>query len=165
MLDPARECAPKEGEHGVYRETYRSYEAIDVHERYGKGAQRNYATGIYYLLGAKDYSAWHRVQSDEMWHHYASQAAKIMMLDANTKEYTEVLVGSVLSGHQPQFLVKLGTWFAAHVLHEDNDNAFELSGCTVAPGFDFADFELAQRDALSAEFPEHHEIIRSYTSQ
>jgi len=151
-------------EGGYYRETYRSDEQIRVHDRYGEGATRAYSTGIYYLLGAQDYSAWHQVQSDEMWHHYAGHPVKIMMLDPKTKHYAETVVGSVLAGHQPQCVVKRGTWFAAHVLHEGNDNAFALNGCTVAPGFDFADFTLAKGDVLCAEFPEHHAMIQRYAS-
>ena len=95
-----------------------------------------------------------------MWY-YAGHPVKIMMLDPKTKHYAETVV-AVLAGHQPQCVVKRGP-VCCPCAHEGNDNVM-LNGCTVAPGFDFADFTLAKGDVLCAEFPEHQAIIQRYAS-
>lgn len=143
-------------EGGFYRETYRAEESIaraSLPKRFA-GA-RSFSTGIYFLLRSQDFSAFHRIQCDEMWHYYAGSSLSIYVL--NKSGLTTHQLGTRLEeGERPQVVIPAGHWFAAQVLPP---NSYVLAGCTVAPGFDFADFEMAKRDALMNEFPGEREII------
>ncbi len=147
-------------EGGWYRENYRSDDEIPeigLPERYG--GKRSFCTAIYFMLEKSDFSAFHRVKSDEIWHHYAGSAVTIHQI-SSTGEYSSVQLGSdIESGQQFQFTVPAGRWFAAEI----STGAFSLVGCTVAPGFDFADFEMAEREALLQSYPEHSVLIYRLT--
>src|SRR4051794_37061347 len=134
-------------EGGFFKEMYRATEGIDpdaLPKRF-KGA-RSFSTAIYYLLRQGDFSAFHRIQSDECWHFYAGQTLLIHMIDADG-EYSCIKLGANLeAGETFQFVVPARAWFAAEPGSEGN---FALVGCTVAPGFDFADFELADKQSLT----------------
>ena len=144
-------------EGGYYSETYRSELRIEVPEL----GERNCATGIYFLLTANSFSAFHKVAHDEMWHFYLGAPIELHEIDHQGKLHS-VLIGNELDQNQvPQYVVKGGHWFASRVL--PGSGAFSLAGCTVAPGFDFADFELADRDSLMQMFPEHAELIKELT--
>jgi predicted cupin superfamily sugar epimerase len=137
-------------EGGFYRETYRAAQLVPTDR-----GLRSAATAILYLLRAGDFSALHRIRSDEVWHFHAGDPLEVCWLDADTRA-----AGSfVLSIDHPQDVVPAGRWFGARVL----GSSFSLVGCTVAPGFDFADFELAKRDALLQAFPDHQAMIDSLT--
>lgn len=129
-------------EGGFYRETYRSALTLDLPD----GRRRAAATAIHYLLPAGAWSTWHRVASDEIWHHYDGGALRLHLLGAGTRR---------LWSGDPQAVVPAGVWQAA----EPEDRAV-LCGCTVAPGFDFADFELGHAEALVAAYPEQEALIR-----
>ena len=129
-------------EGGFYRETYRSALTLDL----PGGRRRAAATAIHYLLPAGTWSAWHRVASDEVWHHYDGGALRLHLLGSGTRR---------LHRGEPQLLVPAGVWQAA----EPEDGPV-LCGCTVAPGFDFADFELGHADDLVAAYPEDEALIR-----
>ena len=148
-------------EGGYYRETYRSPSHLSVNGLFpGFEGQRNIATAIYFLIEQGNFSAFHKIKSDETWHFYAGQALEVIEID-ESGNLIHTLVGSQMhSGEQFQYTVKAGRWFASRVAATGH---FSLVGCTVAPGFDFADFEMAKRDALIMEFPQHQAIILALT--
>ena len=147
-------------EGGHYRELYRSAEehpAAALPARYG-GA-RAYGTGIYYLLRAGERSRFHRIKSDELWHHYAGGPVAVHLLhDDGTHQ--RMVLGPPPQGDGWQIVVPQGVWFAAEVL---DDAGYALVGCTVAPGFEYADFELADGAALRARYPQHAALIARLT--
>jgi predicted cupin superfamily sugar epimerase len=110
-------------------------------------------------LRSQDRSLFHRIQSDELWHFHAGSALSIFILDQERLEISK-LGSNIDRGESLQVIVPAGKWFGALV---DNPDDYTLSGCTVAPGFDFADFEMATRDELLQEFPAHREIIVKLT--
>ena len=149
-------------EGGFYKETYRSSMMLPVHQQNEAfHGPRPASTGIYYLLGAGDFSAFHRIQSDEMWHYYEGDAITIHMIH-NDGLYQAVELGSdVEKGEAFQLVVPAGVWFAAELspkANEDSDS-YCLAGCTVSPGFDFEEFEMADGYMLKNAFPEHRETI------
>lgn len=147
-------------EGGWFKETYRSHEKIDASalpDRFN-GA-RFVCTAIYYLLEQGDFSALHRIKSDEIWHFYTGVPLCIHVFEPDGR-YRAVLIGADPAADQQfQFVVPAGCWFGAE---PDGDGA-SLVGCTVAPGFDFADFELADQKELLLKYPEHSEVIRRLT--
>ncbi|MBO6525122.1 MAG: cupin domain-containing protein [Balneolaceae bacterium] len=148
-------------EGGFYKETYRSKGIIkqgSTPENFD--GDRNYSTGIYFLLTSDNFSAFHRIKQDEMWHFYEGSPLTIHMIDV-TGHYSFQRLGLDLKNHeQPQFTVPKNVWFASEV---EDPNTYCLTGCTVAPGFDFTDFELAERKALIKAYPQHKEVIHRLT--
>ena len=136
-------------EGGHFRETFRSAQR-------GSGG-RSASTAIWYLLESGDFSSWHRVSSDEVWHHYDGAPLVLWMLTDAGLERT-VLGRDWAAGERPQAVVPAGVWQAAEPL-----GAFALCGCTVAPGFEFADFELGSRAQLLERFPLQPEAITRLT--
>ena len=148
-------------EGGFYRETYRSEEGISkdtLPERFG--GDRSFCTGIYFLLPANTFSAFHRIKSDEMWHFYAGGTLEILVIHPDQTLETILLGANPENGEVFQAVVPANCWFASRPA-EGSDYA--LVGCTVAPGFDFTDFELARGSELSAAFPQHAETILALT--
>jgi uncharacterized protein len=144
-------------EGGWYRETYRSRERVEaaaLPPRFGAG--RVLSTAIYYLLRAGERSALHRIKSDEIWHHYAGDAVTLWLLEAPGAARAERLGGD----GEPQIVVPAGAWYGARVL---DGGAYALMGGTVAPGFEFADFELADRATLRAGWPAQRAVIEDLT--
>jgi predicted cupin superfamily sugar epimerase len=141
-------------EGGFFRETYRS--AVGV-SRDVSGETRSASTAIYYLLCDGAHSAWHRIRSDEVWHFYAGEPLLVHVLEESGKLTTHRL-GNPLThpGTVFQAVVTAGLWFAAEC---EDPAAFALVGCTVAPGFEFSEFELADIDALRGAYPAHAEFI------
>jgi uncharacterized protein len=148
-------------EGGFYRETYRSAEEIPGEGLPGRfGGKRNFATAIYFLIEQHNFSALHKIKSDETWHFYAGNALEVIEID-EAGILKSTLVGNNLeAGELFQYTVKANTWFGSRV---KTGGSFSLVGCTVAPGFDFADFEMGQRDKLVELFPAHQNIIRELT--
>jgi predicted cupin superfamily sugar epimerase len=148
-------------EGGFFRETYRSVGSIhqDSLDPAYQGA-RNYSTCIYFLLTSEVFSAFHRIRQDEIWHFYEGSPIDLHVI-AEDGSYSKTVIGrDIAQGQVPQFVVPGGSWFAATVIQPE---AYSLLGCTVAPGFDFLDFELPTRDALSGRFPQHQELIHGLT--
>jgi uncharacterized protein len=141
-------------EGGFYRETYRSAERV---VRAATGDQGDASTAIYYLLCDGAYSTWHRIRSDEVWHFYTGGRLDVHVLQASSGLTTHRL-GNILDDDRAAFqaVVPAGAWFAAECVHP---GAFALAGCTVAPGFEFADFELADASALAKAFPQHADLV------
>ena len=150
-------------EGGYYRVTYQSTLTIaqDALPSTFHG-DRCASTAIYFLLAEGDFSAFHRLASDELWHFYAGSALIVYVIDPEGN-YSELQLGDGFeAGEVFQAVVKAGSWFASRL----KDSAgFALVGCTVAPGFDFADFEMAKRSELTAAYPEHRKLIEELTRQ
>lgn len=141
-------------EGGFYRETFRSSEQVT---RSGRSDLRSASTAIYYLLCNRAYSAWHRIRSDELWHFYAGDSILIHVIDANGELHTHRLGNALAdSAADYQATVRAGDWFAAELLDPDS---YAFAGCTVAPGFEFSEFELADVKRLSEAYPAHARLI------
>lgn len=146
-------------EGGYYKETYRSSLATTIE---GFASERNVSTGIYFLLQRGNFSAFHKIKSDEMWHFYAGDPLLVHMLPSDGS-YTCVTIGNNINNHQTfQFVVPANTWFASEPAPQA---AFSLVGCTVAPGFDFADFEMAKAKDLVQQFPAQEALIKRLCRQ
>jgi len=117
-------------------------------------------TAVYFLLQGDDFSALHRIRSDEIWHFYRGSSLTVCSIDASGGLTRSRLGLDIEGGETPQLVVRAGCWFGAHL---ETTATFALVGCTVAPGFDFRDFELGRRNELLAEFPQHADIIRRLT--
>lgn len=148
-------------EGGAFRETYRAplmigHQALPA----GFSGPRNASTGIYFLLEDGDFSAFHRIAADEMWHFYDGTTLYIYEIRPDGALLVHKLGRNPEQGEQLQLVIPAGSWFASCV---EETGGFALAGCTVAPGFDFADFELADRVALSALFPQHKGLIALLT--
>ncbi len=142
-------------EGGYYRETYRAAEAIDAAHLPARFAgSRSFSSAIYFLLEAGNFSAFHRIKSDECWHFYAGDPLEVHMIAPNGHWQTVLIGGMDTPGAVYQYVVPAGYWFASQT-----SGTYSLVGCTVAPAFDFADFELAIASELIALFPEHAEKI------
>lgn len=150
-------------EGGFYKETYRSKEEIPKKALYpGFSGDRSYATAIYFLLTAGNFSAWHKINSDEGWHFYEGDGLRVHMLSPKG-EYSYFDLGlDLASGQQPQFYVPRGYYFASEVL---DGGAYALVGCTVAPGFDFSEFELPSRANMLDLYPKHAQVIKALTRE
>jgi predicted cupin superfamily sugar epimerase len=150
-------------EGGYFRETYRSAERIAgaaLPARFP--GDRAFATAVYFLLTRDAFSAFHRIRSDELWHFYAGDAVTLAILDADGAGglTTESLGRDPQRGELPQVVIPAGAWFAAEVA---SSGSYALVGCTVAPGFDFADFELGDRRSLVAQYPQHRGVVERLT--
>ncbi|MFN3851062.1 MAG: cupin domain-containing protein [Spirosomataceae bacterium] len=148
-------------EGGYFAETYRSKESISKDALPARfSGDRSYSTGIYFLLEGHHFSAFHQIQSDEMWHFYAGNPLNVYYIDFEGNLNTIKLGNNPENGEVFQAVVPAGVWFGSKPLLPDG---YSLVGCTVAPAFDFADFELADRTALIGEFPQHRAIIELLT--
>lgn len=143
-------------EGGWYRETWRDARQVRAE---GFDGPRSASTAIYFLLAAENFSALHRIRSDEVWHHYAGDDIEVTTLAADGIRRT-LLVGHHAPGATPQAVVPAGEWFGSRVAP---GGRWALVGCTVAPGFEFGDFEMAGRATLTAQYPVHAEIIAALT--
>ena len=143
-------------EGGYYQETYRSGTILKK-EVLPKGfnGDRNICTSIYFLLPHGERSLFHRIRSDEMWHYHAGSSISIYVIyDGNLTIHR---VGpDVLAGEKFQVVIPAGAWFGALCNQKDS---FTLAGCTVSPGFDFNDFELAERTKLLSLYPQYRDEI------
>lgn len=143
-------------EGGYYKETYRSSETIPagtLPDRFT--GDRYYSSAIYFLLEQGNFSAFHRIQSDECWHFYAGDTLWVHMI-APDGHLTTIDLGNQ-PGTVYQAVVPAGYWFASETAPGGD---FSFVGCTVAPAFDFADFELANGYQLSQQFPRHSKLIQ-----
>jgi predicted cupin superfamily sugar epimerase len=157
-IDRLQLTAHPEG--GFYKETYRSEEHIPVSglpERFG--GHRNFSTAIYFLLRSQDRSQFHRIKSDELWHYHAGVSLSIYILKDHQLKIRK-LGPHLDQGDSLQIVIPSGCWFGAKAVQPDS---YTLSGCTVAPGFDFQDFELAERKMLLKEYPAYRQVIEMLT--
>ena len=145
-------------EGGWYKQTYKSSEQIPVDalpERFG--ANRVFSTAIYFLLEQGNFSAFHRIKSDECWHFYAGDPLIVYIIEQNGELKTILLGKDFENGQAFQYVVPAGCWFASRPA---TGSKYCFVGCTVSPGFEFEDFELANADELIKMYPQHKEIIK-----
>jgi hypothetical protein len=150
-------------EGGFFRETYRSPLVIQQSALpAGFRGSRNASTAIYFLLAGADFSALHRLAADEVWHFYNGSTLLVHSIDS-CGNYTVIKLGqNAEADEQFQCVVPGGHWFAS-CLEEPEPDTYALVGCTVAPGFHFADFTLARRADLLARYPQHRDVIHKLT--
>jgi len=148
-------------EGGYYKETYRSLGEIKDNTLPNRfNGSRAYSTAIYFLLEKGNFSAFHRIKSDELWHFYDGDPIAIHVITNNGTLTTHMLGKQPHKGYFPQIVIPANTWFASESIGN-----FSLAGCTVSPGFDFKDFEMADRNTLIGLHEEHSNIIKQFTRQ
>jgi len=150
-------------EGGAFREVYRSEltvspKALPV---FFQGS-RNISTSIYFLLANGQFSAFHRIASDELWHFYFGDPLLVYEIGHSGVLTTHRLGPNIEKGESFQVVVRAGSWFASAPAE---DSEYALVGCTVSPGFDFDDFELANRATLTKQYPQHAALIERLTRQ
>lgn len=148
-------------EGGYFAETYRSAESISrerLPERYS--GPRSFGTAIYFFLTPDTFSALHQLESDELFHFYAGSPVELFMLDGTGQGSFHLLGNDLASGALPQLVVPRGTWQGCRL---KTGGEWALLGTTVAPGFNYEDFRMAERGTLIADFPTWQETILSYT--
>lgn len=154
-------------EGGYFKETFRSELEIAADALPGNfSGPRNASTAIYFLLTEAKSSNFHRIESDELWHFYAGDPLEVFGIHPDGRLEVWLLGGPEVEGASFQAMVPAGVWFGSAVKPngDADNNRFSLCGCTVAPGFDFEDFELAKRAALQAQFPQHADLIARLTT-
>lgn len=144
-------------EGGFFRETWRSPLAL---AGLPHGKPRAASTAIYYLLPGGSLSALHRVASDEVWHHYDGDPVELHVLEGRVHQ-TFMLGRDRARGERPQYVVPAGAWQAA----VSAGARWSLCGCTVAPGFDFADFEMPPREEMLRLLPDHEVAVLRLTRE
>jgi predicted cupin superfamily sugar epimerase len=144
---------PVEG--GYFRETYRASTTIAAH-----GGARNVSTAIYYLLKPGHVSELHVLPTDEVFHFYLGAPVKMLQLWPDGTGREVVLGSNILAGEVPQLVVPAGVWQGTGLV---GDFGFALLGCTVAPGFDYVDYQSASRAELIAKWPAFAEEIARLT--
>lgn len=150
-------------EGGYFRQTYCAEITISrAALPAGFAGDRAASTAIYFLLEGDNFSAFHRLQSDEVWHFYAGSPLLVHVIDPAGGYSCLRLGNDPDAGQAFQSVVRAGCWFASHV---EDWKSWALVGCTVAPEFDFADFEMAKRETLLQEHPQHREIINRLTRE
>jgi predicted cupin superfamily sugar epimerase len=163
-------------EGGYYHESYRSDKYILVGDRsdeslrdhvYSLSKQENRLfnlrpiyTLIYYLLDGDQFSAFHKVKYDEIWHFYKGSSVNLYVLNDNEKLLNIKLGNDIKNHEQIQYVIKGNTWFGADITDK---SSYSLIGCSVSPGFDFRDFELGEREKLKKIYPHHEYIINRLT--
>jgi uncharacterized protein len=148
-------------EGGAYSQTYRCNLSISQNNLPQTfHGPRPASTAIYFLLKKNQFSAMHRIASDELWHFYFGDSLIVYEIDAAGKLTEHLLGNNPANKEQFQCVVKAGSWFGSKT-KEGGD--YSLVGCTVAPGFDFADFELGERVALLQLYPQHTTVIEMLT--
>lgn len=148
-------------EGGFYREIYRADEAVDavaLPSRYG--AARCSSTSIYYLLTADTFSTMHTVKSDEMLHFYMGDPVEQLRLFPDGRSEVVILGQNIRSGQHIQSLAPRAVWQGSRLVP---GGKYALLGCTVAPGFDFADYEEGECTPLTKAFPQHASLIYALT--
>lgn len=149
---------PLAPEGGFFRRTYQSERMIEG----AQGGKRHLLTTIYYLMTQDNFSSFHRLPHVEIFHFYAGAEVQMNMISPEGK-LTEVMLGnSLLLEQLPQVVVPPNYWQAARI-SPGAKGEWALLGTTVSPGFDFADFELGDREQLLKQFPMHSELIRGLT--
>lgn len=166
MLSPEQviaqlELVPHPGEGGYFRETYRARLSIPADALPNEyGGPRSAATAIYYLLTPDEFSAIHRVASDEVFHFYAGDPIEMLQLASDGRGQVIRLGNDLSAGLQPQVVVPAGVWQGCRLVP---GGRWGLMGCTVAPGFEFADFTIGQRGPLVAQYPDHAALVEALT--
>lgn len=149
----------KHPEGGYFKEVYRANDIVSTPNRFA--GDRPASTSIYFLLTTDSPSHFHRIKSDEIWHFYYGSTVTIYEID-QTGNIKQHYLGCSSENEQAGFQTYIAgeNWFAAEI---EKTNSYALVGCTVAPGFDFQDFEMGERENLIKIFPQHEVIITKLT--
>jgi predicted cupin superfamily sugar epimerase len=131
-------------EGGYFRETYRSDREVKCRD----GVARNAGTGIYFLLPSQICTNWHRVSSDELWHFYKGDKLILEIIDTKGN-FEQLTLGNDITDSGFQLLVPQNCWQRAY-----STGRYSLVGCTVAPGFEFDDFEMIEQEVLAEQYPD-----------
>ncbi len=154
-IDKLELTAHPEG--GYFKEVYRSDESANTLPDRFLG-ERSFSTAIYFLLEKGQKSVFHRIKSDELWHFYDGEPVVIYIIDPLGILSVLKLGLDLDDGYLPQLVVPKNCWFAV-----EPEGEYTLSGCTVAPGFNFEDFEMADQKSLLQNYPHHSDIIKKFT--
>jgi predicted cupin superfamily sugar epimerase len=152
----------KHPEGGYFSELYRSdeiFRASVLPERYI--GDRAFSTSIYFLLEGKQFSAFHKLQSDEIWHFYDGSPIRIYTITPEQKLEEKILGYDIEKNETLQSVIYKNSWFAAELVDK---TSFGLMGCTVSPGFDFRDLEIGKRDYLLEKYPAYKNLIIRLTN-
>ncbi len=128
-------------EGGWYREIYRSADAVQTPR-----GERSALTKIYYLLEQNQFSRWHVIDSDEVWHFYGGSPLELLSYDPQARQLQRHVLGNPLDGRDSVAVIPAGHWQAARTM-----DGFALTGCTVAPGFEFREFRFV------SGLPDYHD--------
>jgi uncharacterized protein len=145
----------KHPEGGYYKRIYTADMIVNVA---GYDGPRHISTAIYYMLVGDQFAAFHRIKSDELWHHYTGGSLTLYAI--NNEKLSKIKMGKS-RGEVPVVAIKANTWFAASL---NDKKSYCLLGCTVSPGYDDRDWELGKRNELIKMYPQHRTIIERYTT-
>ncbi|MBN2532089.1 MAG: cupin domain-containing protein [Spirochaetales bacterium] len=151
----------KHPEGGYYKELYRSTEYMKKNHLPARfSGDRCFSTSIYFLLNKDDFSAFHRINQDEIWHFYEGSSLSLHII-SQEGYYSRIVLGrDMQAGQVLQAIIPAGCYFGAA---PDNNTSYSLIGCTVSPGFEFADLEIPARETLLSLFPGYSVIIKRFT--
>jgi len=149
---------------GYYKVTFRSSAAEESNE------SQNFQTGgmvfswntIYYLLDHEEFSPFHRIKADEIWHFYLGSPITIYSINPEGMLFEKKLGQNPANRELFQAHMIAGHWFAASV---ENEDSYALVGCTIAPGINFSQFEIGRRNGLISRFPRHKDLIMRFTKE
>ncbi|MFH1652950.1 MAG: cupin domain-containing protein [Pseudomonadota bacterium] len=149
---------PEEG--GFYKETYRASGEIPQSELKGHEGSRNYSTAIYYLITPTEFSALHKLPQDEVFHFYLGDPVEMIQIDENGKLKTIIMGQDIKNSQQLQVIAPGNAWQGTRLVE---GGSWALLGTTVAPGFDFKDFQVSSRRELIEKYPTHEKKIVEFT--
>lgn len=160
----ALDLKPLPDEGGYFREMYRSADPRIPSATFGisSSTNRSLSTAIYYLVVPESFSALHRIKSDEVFHFYGGDPVEMVQIDDSGKLTRYTLGSDIFNGETPQVVVPAGVWQA---LRLKKGGAWALMGTTVAPGFEFEDLEVADRDQMTKVFPQHSDDIKRFSRE
>lgn len=144
-------------EGGYYVETYRSTEKVNTNR-----GERSAGTLIYFLLESENFSAFHRLQSDEAWYYHAGNSAVVHIIHPDGHLEEKRIGPTGPPNEQWQVMIPAHCWFAAELLQPET---YLLVSCSVSPGFEFSEFELARQEELIQHYPQHEMLIRRLCRQ
>jgi predicted cupin superfamily sugar epimerase/mannose-6-phosphate isomerase-like protein (cupin superfamily) len=148
-----------------FKLTYTSTDRIAagaLPERYG--SSRVAGGAIYALVTREDFSAMHRLKTDEIWHFHGGSPMELLLLHPDGKAEVVILGADILAGQHAQYTAPAGVWMGARPV-QAGPEAYGFFGTTMAPGFDYADFEIGYRDELEKAFPAQRELIAALTRE
>ncbi len=151
----------KHTEGGFFKETYRTNSKIKKNNLPDEfNGDRHLATAIYFLLNKNEHSTFHKLKADEIWHYYTGSSLILYLLPPGGTMEIIHLGTDLEAGEEPQAIIKNNTWFAAEL---KDKTSFGLYGCTTSPGFEYKDFEIADKKKLLAQYPQHKDILNRLT--
>jgi len=152
------EPLPEEG--GFYRETYRAKGEVPGGALSDHDGSRNYSTAIYYLVTPTEFSALHKLPQDEIFHFYLGDPVEMIQIDPNGDLKRIIIGNDIVGGQRPQVIAPGNTWQGTRLV---GGGKWALLGTTVAPGFDFKDFQISSRSDLVERYPQHKNDIERFT--